>query len=74
MYRFINGADLIYCKGRILYSNNWYTTTRLAKYLYETYHWLFVGAVVANESKDRHDNSVPFRKLSPGDLKKINIG
>ena len=34
--RLINKADLIHCKGRILYSDNWYTTTRLAKYLYET--------------------------------------
>ena len=72
--RLINKSDLIHCKGRILYSDNWYTTTKLAKYLYETYQWLFVGTVVANESKDRNENSVPFRKLSPGTLKKINRG
>ena len=72
--RLINKADLIHCKGRILYSDNWYTTTRLAKYLYGTYQWLFVGTVVTNESKDRNENSVPFRKLSSGALKKVNRG
>ena len=51
--RIINKADLIHCKGRILYSDNWYTTTRLAKHLYDAYRWLFFGTVVANESKDR---------------------
>ena len=48
----INKADLINCEGRILYSDNWYTSTRLANYLYETYHCLFIGTMVTNESKD----------------------
>ena len=72
--RLINKADLIYCKGRILYSDNWYTTTRLAKYVYDTYRWLFVGTVVPNESKDRTENSIPFGKLSSGSLKKVSRG
>ena len=58
----INKADLIHFKGIILYCDNWYTTIRLAKYLYETYRWLFVGTVVANEPKNRNENSVPFKK------------
>ena len=33
----INKADLIHYKWRILYNDNWYATTRLAKNLYETY-------------------------------------
>ena len=72
--RLINKADLIHLKGRILYADNWYTTTRLAKFLYETYRWLFVGTVVTNDSKDRNENSVPFRKLSNGALKKVERG
>ena len=68
--RLINKSDLIHCKGGILYLDNWYTTTKLAKYLYETYQWLFIGTVVPNESKDRNENSVPFRKLSTGAMKK----
>ena len=72
--RLINGANLIHCKGRILYYDNWYTTTRMSKYLYEIYHWLFVGTMVANKSKDRNENNVPFRNLSPCALKKINRG
>ena len=72
--RLINKANLIHLKGRILYADNWYTTTRLAKFLYETYIWLFVGTVVTNDSKDRNENSVPFHKLSNGALKKVERG
>ena len=47
---------------------------KLAKYLYETYHWLFVGTIVINDSKDRNENSIPFRKLSVDSLKKVKRG
>ena len=35
--RLMNKADLIHQKGRIIYADNWYTTTRLATFLYERY-------------------------------------
>ena len=72
--RLINKANLIHLKGRILYADNWYTTTKLAKFLYETYRWLFVGTVVTKDSKERTENSIPFRKLSNGALKKVKRG
>ena len=70
----IVNVDLVTAKGRILHSDNWYTTLRLAKHLYETYGWLFVGTVVPSDSKDRNENSLPFRKLTSGVLDKIERG
>ena len=61
--RMINKADLIYLKGITLYADNWYATARLVKFLYEIYRWLFVDTVVANDSKDGEENSIPFHKL-----------
>ena len=40
--RLVNKADLIHSKGRIWYADDWYTTIRLAKFLYETYRWLLL--------------------------------
>ena len=72
--RLLVNADLVTAKGRVLYADNWYTTLRLAKHLYEKYCWLFVGTVVPSDSKDRNDNSVPFRRLTPGALDKLDRG
>ena len=72
--RLLVNADLVSAKGRILYMDNWYTTLRLAKHLYETYGWLFVGTVVPSYSKDRNKNSLPFCRLTPGALEKIERG
>ena len=65
----INEADLVETKGRFLYTDNWYTSIRLERYLYEKYRWLFVGTVVVSDSKVRKENSLPFRKLSSGIIK-----
>ena len=46
-------ADIITAKGGIVYSNNWYTTIQLAKYLYESYQLLFVGTVVPSMNSGR---------------------
>ena len=36
--------------------------------------WLSVGTIVTNGSKDRNEDSVPFREFSNGALKKIKKG
>ena len=72
--RLLINADLVTAKGRILYTDNWYTTLRLAKFLYVKYGWLFVGTVVPSDSKVRNENSIPFRRLTSGALDKIERG
>ena len=72
--RLINEADLVGAKGRILYTDNWYTSIRLGRYLYEKYRWLFVGTVVVSDSKVQQENSLQFCKLSSGIIKNIIRG
>ena len=69
--RLLTNADLVTVKGRILYTDNWYTTLRLAKFLYAKYGWLFLGTVVPSDSKVRNENSMPFFRLTSGAVDKI---
>ena len=47
-------------KGRILYTDNYYTSISLGKHLFACYGWLLVGTIVATDKKDRSDNDPPF--------------
>ena len=69
--RLITEANPVGERGCILYTDNWYTIIRLARFLYEKYKWLFVGTVVFSDSKMRKENNLPFRKLSTGSIKKV---
>ena len=47
----ITNAHLVAVAGCILYTDNWYTSVKLAKYLYTAYQWVLVGTIVPTEEK-----------------------
>eukprot|EP00956_Cyclotella_meneghiniana_P016026 scaffold25077_cov48-Cyclotella_meneghiniana.AAC.2 len=62
------------CRGRILYTDNWYTTMALAHHLYNKYGYFFCGTMVPIDKKARQDMDVPFLKLSNGAKDKVPRG
>ncbi len=72
--RLIEDANLNSSRGRILYTDNWYTSIMLAKTLFEQYGWRFCGTQVATEKKARSKLDLPFNKLSKGALKEVHRG
>lgn len=56
------------CRGRVLYTVNWYTTMKLAHHLhlYNKYGYYFCGTMVPTDKEAREDHDVPFLKLSNG--------
>ncbi len=64
--RLVNEAELTGPRGRTLYTNNYYTSVKLAKHLFEKYRWTMVGTIVPTDKKTREDHDIPFLKLSNG--------
>jgi hypothetical protein len=67
--RLIHAADLVtgamgMIRGKMVYSDNYYTSMNLAKHLYAKHNWSLVGAIVLTEKKQRADEDIPFLKLS----------
>ena len=50
--KLIVSAGLTNAYGRILYTDNYYTSMRVARKLYELYHWLFVGTYKLTTRRD----------------------
>ena len=61
-------------RGRILYTDNWYTTFDLAKWLFDALGWRFCGTLTPTEKKSHQDLDVPFHKLSKGAMDSIECG
>ena len=59
-------ADLLRTKGRILFTDNYYTSIRLAKLMYEKYGWSIVGTITPTKKKQRDKEDFLFVKLSNG--------
>lgn len=72
--KLIQSAGLTDCRGRTLYTDNWYTSIPLAEHLFEKYGWMLVGTVSPTDKFSRKDKDVPFRKLSNGARKKVERG
>ena len=72
--RLISNANLTLKSGRILYTDNWYTSLSLAKKLYLQFNWLFVGTSTPTEKKSRDENDIPFHKYSNKALESIVRG
>ena len=70
----IREAGLGVYRGRVLYTENWYTTMRLAVHLFETYGWTMVGTITPTDKKSRQDLDVPFLKFSSGALHSVKRG
>jgi len=64
--RLVNEAELTGPRGRTLYTDNYYTSMKLAKHLFEKYKWTMVGTIVLTDKKTRDDHDIPFLKLSNG--------
>ncbi len=78
--RLIHEADLAnnqtggMIHGCTLYSDNYYTSVKMAKHLYKKYWWTLVGTVVPTEKTSRSDEDLPFVKLSNGARNKLRRG
>ncbi len=72
--RLVEKANLTHQKGRIVYTDNWYTSILLAKTLFEKYRWRFCGTMKPTDKKARSGLDVPFVKLSNGALREVNRG
>lgn len=72
----IQDASLTDVRGRVLYTDNYYTSVKLAKLLFEKYGWTIVGTIVPTDKKssDREDHDIPFLKLSKGALLGVQRG
>lgn len=73
--RLITKCALTNATGRILYSDNYYTSVNLARHLYEKHKWLFVGTYALKDRKaSRGPDDYPFHKLSPGAINSVVRG
>ena len=61
-----NQAGLLQARGRVLYNDNYYTSIKLAKHMYEKYGWIIVGTIVPTDRKYREADDFPFLKLENG--------
>jgi len=57
-----------------LYTDNYYTSIKLAKYLIEKYRWTLIGTFVLTDKKTREDHDIPFLKLSNGAQNHLDRG
>ena len=72
--RMIVAAGLTLARGRVLYTDNWYTSMALAIKLMCDYGWAMVGTIVPTDKKSRADKDIPFLKLSNGAKKTLARG
>ena len=56
-------AELTKSRGRTLYTDNYYTSIKLAKHLFEKYRWTLVGTIVPTDKKTREDHDILFLKV-----------
>ena len=56
--RLVNEAELTGPRGRTLYTDNYYTSVKLAKHLFEKYRWTMVGTIVPTNG--RHARIMTF--------------
>jgi hypothetical protein len=70
----ITTTGLTSARGRILFTNNWYTSIQLPTMLYDEYGWQFCATITPTEKLPRQDRDVPFAKLSKGGLNSVPRG
>ena len=61
--RLVKEAELTKSRGRTLYTDNYYTSIKLAKHLFEKYRWTLVGTIVPTDKKTREDHDILFLKV-----------
>jgi hypothetical protein len=55
-----SAAGILNTRGRILHTDNYYTSVKLAKYLYENHGWTIVGTISPTKKKHREKEDFPF--------------
>jgi hypothetical protein len=58
--RLVNAAGLTGNRGRVLYTDNYYTSVKLAKHMFLKYGWTIVGTIISTDKKSREDEDIPF--------------
>jgi hypothetical protein len=72
--RLLYGAGATGTSGRILYTDNFYTSLRVMKYIYVSFAMLLVGTYALTKKKSRTAYNFPLAKLSNGALKSVQRG
>ena len=67
-------AGLLEERDRVLYTDNYYTSIKLAKHMFETYGWTICGTIVTTEKKHQEGEDFPFLKLSNGARNSVRHG
>jgi hypothetical protein len=62
----LQSANLFSARGRALFTDNYYTSVKLAKELFIKYGWTLCGTMTPTDKKTRTGHDVPFCKLSTG--------
>jgi len=62
-------ADAIYGQP-----DNYYTSVKVAKDMFEEYGWAIVGIIIPTDKKSREDEDIPFLKLSNGARNRVKRG
>ena len=72
--RLLHGAGATGTTGRILYTDNFYTSMAVMKHIFLSFSMLLVGTYALTKKKSRTAEDFPFAKLSNGALKRVNRG
>jgi hypothetical protein len=62
----VKSAGLTNAYGRELYTDNWCTSVRLVKHIFERYGWTTCGTIKMTDKKAHEREDILFRKLSQG--------
>lgn len=61
-------------QGCILYTDNYYTSVKLARYFFEEFGWTITGTYAPTDKKSRADYDFPFLRLSRGARDSVKRG
>ena len=67
-------AGVVKASGRILYTDNFYTSAEVMKYIYVIFGMLLVGTYKLTKKKSRTAVDYPFHKLSNSALRRVERG
>jgi len=56
----VDDAGLTANRDRDLYTDNYYTSVKLAKHMFDQYGWTIMGIIVPTNKESREDNDIPF--------------
>jgi hypothetical protein len=70
----VTQAELTDARGRVLYTDNYYTSMALAKHFFEKYRWTITGTFTPSDKKAKSDEDFPFRRLSRGAKDSVKRG